>query len=137
MFWPNCFSFLFFPSPPPHPFFFFFAYAQTVIYTIQFQQRGLLHAHILVFLDKNSKISSAEQIGEIILEEIPDLDKDPVVHAIVKKFMIHGSCGSGLGLWAAWKRESATRTSPKNSMTRQLSTMMASQSIGRETQVYL
>lgn len=65
-----------------------------VIYTIEFQQRGLSYAHILIDFEKDSKIVSAEQIDDIISAKIPNTSKDLVAHSIVKKFFIHGPYGS-------------------------------------------
>ncbi|KAH1226212.1 hypothetical protein GmHk_11G032932 [Glycine max] len=42
------------------------------IYTIEFQRRGLPHAHILLFLDVGSKYPSLADIDRIISAEIPD-----------------------------------------------------------------
>ncbi|XP_024981688.1 uncharacterized protein LOC112518279 [Cynara cardunculus var. scolymus] len=63
------------------------------IYTIEFQKRGLSHAHILLFLDSKSKNPSGEHIDRIITTEIPDANIDPDGFNVVNKFMIHGPCG--------------------------------------------
>jgi hypothetical protein len=64
-----------------------------VIYTIEFQKRGLPHAHILVFLQPNFRYVNPGDIDKIISAEIPDKDKDPVLYNIVSSLMIHGPCG--------------------------------------------
>ncbi|XP_072080874.1 uncharacterized protein [Arachis hypogaea] len=64
-----------------------------VMYTIEFQKRGLLHAHILVFLHRYDKYPTGEDIGRIISTEISDKDKDPEYYDAVEKHMIHGPCG--------------------------------------------
>jgi len=58
--------------------------------TIEFQKRGLPHAHILVWLP--DKIHPTE-IDDIISAEIPNPDLDPELFRIVTKHMIHGPCG--------------------------------------------
>ncbi|XP_062085732.1 uncharacterized protein LOC133791836 [Humulus lupulus] len=63
------------------------------IYTIEFQKRGLPHAHILLFLHSTLKNPSADHIDNIISAEIPDLNVDPDGYNAVNKFMIHGPCG--------------------------------------------
>ncbi|ESR45401.1 hypothetical protein CICLE_v10003309mg, partial [Citrus x clementina] len=63
------------------------------LYTIEFQKRGLPHAHILLFLHPTMKNPSADHIDKIISAEIPDLNVDPDGYNAVNKFMIHGPCG--------------------------------------------
>ncbi|XP_015057654.1 uncharacterized protein LOC107003921 [Solanum pennellii] len=63
------------------------------IYTIEFQKRGLPHAHILLFLHESQKNPTAEHIDRLISAEIPDLEEDPDGYNAVKNFMIHGPCG--------------------------------------------
>ncbi|XP_019199615.1 PREDICTED: uncharacterized protein LOC109193230, partial [Ipomoea nil] len=48
-----------------------------VIYTIEFQKRGLPHAHILLFLNKNNRAQSGINLDNIILAELPDQETDP------------------------------------------------------------
>ena len=62
------------------------------VYTIEFQKRGLPHAHILLFLNKDSQFDTPEKIDEIISAEIPDPTEDPDLYDIVTKFMIHQPC---------------------------------------------
>ena len=63
------------------------------LYTIEFQKRGLPHAHILLFLHPTMKNPSADHIDKIISAEIPYLNVDPDSYNAVNKFMIHGPCG--------------------------------------------
>lgn len=65
----------------------------TVIYTIEFQKRGLPHAHILIFLALCSRIVQPSEIDHIITAEIPNESTDPDLYKIVSNFMIHGPCG--------------------------------------------
>ncbi|KAJ1273706.1 hypothetical protein BS78_05G005300 [Paspalum vaginatum] len=65
----------------------------SVIYTIEFQKRGLPHAHILIFLKDKSKCHDPTNIDEIISAEIPDKDNDPEAYAAVENYMMHGPCG--------------------------------------------
>ncbi|CAF0889926.1 unnamed protein product, partial [Brachionus calyciflorus] len=63
------------------------------IYVIEFQKRGLPHAHILIILHPADKIKTIEQVNQIVSAEIPDKEKHPNLYRIVKFCMIHGSCG--------------------------------------------
>ena len=60
------------------------------MYTIEWQKRGLPHAHILIWLV--DKIHSNE-IDSIISAEIPNEENDPILMERVKAHMIHGPCG--------------------------------------------
>jgi hypothetical protein len=64
-----------------------------VVYTIEFQKRGLPHAHILVFLHTSYRFVHPHDIDRIISAEIPDKNKDPELFKIVTTLMIHGPCG--------------------------------------------
>ncbi|XP_075640552.1 uncharacterized protein LOC142612333 [Castanea sativa] len=65
-----------------------------IVYTIEFQKRGLPHAHYLLFLDPKDKCPSPTDINGIIMAEIPYPDEDPVANEAVQQFMMHGPCGS-------------------------------------------
>ncbi|XP_073022293.1 uncharacterized protein [Primulina eburnea] len=70
-----------------------FGNVKAVIYTVEFQKRGLPHAHILLFLCKEDKYPAAEAIDHIISAEIPDEKNDPVYYGAVRDLMMHGPCG--------------------------------------------
>uniref|UniRef100_A0A8C5M9U6 ATP-dependent DNA helicase n=1 Tax=Leptobrachium leishanense TaxID=445787 RepID=A0A8C5M9U6_9ANUR len=63
------------------------------IHVIEFQKRGLPHAHILMILSPQDKLKDADDIDRFISAEIPDTHSQPRLHAIVVKHMIHGPCG--------------------------------------------
>ncbi|XP_073979946.1 uncharacterized protein [Rhodnius prolixus] len=60
------------------------------MYSVEWQKRGLPHAHILIwFVDK----IRAEDIDSLISAEIPDPSTDQLLFDIVTTNMIHGPCG--------------------------------------------
>ncbi|XP_077215969.1 uncharacterized protein LOC143850629 [Tasmannia lanceolata] len=64
------------------------------VYTIEFQKRGLPHAHILLWLHQSDKYPTSSEIDKIILAEIPDETSDYTAYAAVAEFMMHGPCGA-------------------------------------------
>ena len=63
-----------------------------MIYTVEFQKRGLPHAHILLWFDPAYKFTTPDKIDVVISIEIPDENEDPILYDVVKSFMIHGPC---------------------------------------------
>ncbi|XP_021953009.1 uncharacterized protein LOC110849854 [Folsomia candida] len=63
------------------------------VHVIEFQKRGLPHAHILLMV-KNDGSVDADKLNQLISAEIPDINEYPRLHAVVTKHMVHGPCGS-------------------------------------------
>nr|XP_043611489.1 uncharacterized protein LOC122583120 [Erigeron canadensis] len=70
----------------------FFGPVQAVIYTVEFQKRGLPHAHICLFLVASNKFPRATDVDKYISAEIPNEKEDPELYVLVKQFMMHGPC---------------------------------------------
>jgi hypothetical protein len=62
------------------------------MYVIEFQKRGLPHAHILLILEDRDKPKTIKDIDEIVSAEIPD-DVNSPLYQTVTKSMNHGICG--------------------------------------------
>ncbi|KAI3725940.1 hypothetical protein L1987_65736 [Smallanthus sonchifolius] len=65
-----------------------------VVYTVEFQRRGLSHAHICLFMHVDHKLHSVDHIDKYISAEIPDKNEDPHLYSLVSDFMMHGPCGN-------------------------------------------
>ena len=63
------------------------------VYVVEFQKRGLPHAHILLILAPEDKIHSVENYNTIVSAEIPDLTMHPFAYETVTTTMMHGPCG--------------------------------------------
>ncbi|GKA24180.1 helicase [Tanacetum coccineum] len=64
-----------------------------VVYVIEFQKRGLPHAHILLWLEERFKCTTPDEINDIISVELPYPTEDPDGYKVVSEFMLHGPCG--------------------------------------------
>lgn len=72
----------------------FFGEVICYAYTIEFQKRGLPHAHMLFTLREQDKFKTAEMIDKYVSAQIPDKETHPELYDIVTKCMIHGPCGN-------------------------------------------
>ena len=61
---------------------------------IEFQKRGLPHAHIILILEEQYKINTPEMIDKIVCAELPDSELESGLFQIVTTCMIYGPCGS-------------------------------------------
>ena len=62
------------------------------VYVTEFQKRGLPHNHCSFFLKDKDKITTGEQLDNIIWAEIPDKNIHPELYEIVVEKMLHGPC---------------------------------------------
>lgn len=67
-----------------------FGWTRCWMYSVEWQKRGLPHAHILIWLTERIR---PNEIDDVISAEIPDHEEDPLLHDIVTTNMIHGPCG--------------------------------------------
>ncbi|OWZ08499.1 Helitron helicase [Phytophthora megakarya] len=64
------------------------------IYVVEFQKRGLPHAHILIILAEEDKPRTRDLINKLVSCEIPDETTNPELYETVMNCMMHGPCGS-------------------------------------------
>jgi len=62
-------------------------------YVVEFQKRGLPHAHILIWVCTLDKPRTIEDFDSIVSAEIPDPVVNPKLYEIVCKNLLHGPCG--------------------------------------------
>ena len=60
---------------------------------IEFQKRGLPHAHILIILEEDSKPRNSDDFDRIVCAELPDKIIHPAAYETVTRSMLHGPCG--------------------------------------------
>jgi hypothetical protein len=64
------------------------------IYVIEFQKRGLPHAHIFIFFVENCKPHMVEDVDRMISAELLNLEINKLAHKTVARCMMHGPCGA-------------------------------------------
>ncbi|XP_012850810.1 PREDICTED: uncharacterized protein LOC105970521 [Erythranthe guttata] len=90
-----------------------FGRIRAYVCTIEFQKRGLPHAHILLWLHNDDKPKNPEEIDRIICAEIPDEENDRKMYQLVEKYMIHGPCGQANLKSPCMKDRVCTKRFPK------------------------
>ncbi|KAL8134972.1 hypothetical protein AgCh_009840 [Apium graveolens] len=86
----------------------------TAIYTIEFQKRGLPHAHIVLWLAEGDKSVCPEEIDYVVSAEIPDKETDPIGYESIAQFMIHDPCGAANPRCACMMNGKCNKLCPKS-----------------------
>ena len=60
---------------------------------IEFQKRGLLHAHVLLILANAHKPREISHYNRLVCAELPDKIMFPELHSIISHCNVHGPCG--------------------------------------------
>ncbi|GJQ94768.1 DNA helicase [Tanacetum coccineum] len=100
-----------------------------VVYTVEFQKRGLPHCHTLIWIDEACRIQNHEHIDDYVSVELPSKEVDPESYRIVSEFMIHGPCGrlcpaascmkdKSIGLYGSWIRNTQLEIPTKSRCTK-------------------
>jgi hypothetical protein len=63
------------------------------IYVIEFQKRGLPHAHIFIFFVEDCKPHMVKDVDRMINAELPNPKTNKLTHEMVASYMMHGPCG--------------------------------------------
>ncbi|XP_058123126.1 uncharacterized protein LOC131285214 [Anopheles ziemanni] len=63
------------------------------VYVIEFQKRGLLHAHLLLILGDDDKPQTPDDYDKFVSAEIPDPANEQLYHTVMR-CMMQGPCGS-------------------------------------------
>ncbi|GJU06527.1 DNA helicase PIF1, ATP-dependent [Tanacetum coccineum] len=71
-----------------------FGRVEGVVYTIEFQKRGLPHCHILLWIEPQDKLTTTGKIDNYISAEILNKDEDPELYQLVTNHIMHGLCGA-------------------------------------------
>jgi len=64
------------------------------IYVIEFQKRGLSHAHIFIFFAEDCKPHTVEDVDRMINVEFPNPETNRLAHETFAICMMHGPCGA-------------------------------------------
>ncbi|GMF34391.1 unnamed protein product [Phytophthora fragariaefolia] len=86
---------------------------QARIYVVEFQKRGLPHAHILAILAEEDKPRTWEIIDKLVSAELPDPETNPQLYETILTCMIHGPCGAANPSCACMKDVKCTKGYPK------------------------
>jgi hypothetical protein len=64
------------------------------IYVIEFQKRGLSHAHIFIFFVEDYKLHIGKDVDFMISVEFPNPKTNKLAHETIARCMMHGPCGA-------------------------------------------
>ena len=101
-----------------------FGKAVAHLWVVEFQKRGLPHAHILIILEAEDVPKTAEQVDQIVCAELPPSPEDPNITDeerarrqplwdIVLSNMIHGPCGEQNKKCPCMENEKCSKKFPK------------------------
>jgi hypothetical protein len=71
-----------------------FGKVAAMVYTVEFQKRGLPHMHLLIFLHEPHKIRNVVAVDSLISAQLPDPQLHPKLYETITTCMMHGPCGT-------------------------------------------
>jgi len=64
------------------------------IYVVEFQKRGMPHAHIFIFFTEDYKPHTVKDVDRMINAELPNSETNKLAHETIARCMMHGPCGA-------------------------------------------
>ena len=64
-----------------------------VLYTVEFQKRGLPHCHLLLWIKASHRVQAHTDVDRYVSAELPHPTLDPEGYRVVTEFMMHDPCG--------------------------------------------
>jgi hypothetical protein len=83
------------------------------IHVVEWQKRGLPHAHILLILAPEDKPTGPEDFDRMVCAELPNKQTHPELHDIVASCMLHGPCGAANPTCACMRDGKCTKGYPR------------------------
>nr|GEV44267.1 DNA helicase [Tanacetum cinerariifolium] len=84
-----------------------------LLYTTEFQKRGLPHCHTLLWVDNKDKIQDAKDVDRYISAELPDPKTDPEGYRIISEMIVHGPCSKADASASCIKENLCSKKFPK------------------------
>lgn len=84
-----------------------------MLHTVEFQKRGLPHAHIILWSSIDTTNPTPTLISSFISAEIPDPRVDPLGYTLVAEHMMHGPCGKRNPICPCMKNNRCSKFFPK------------------------
>jgi len=72
------------------------------IHVIEWQKRGLPHAHILLILHSDQKPQRPDEYDHMVSAELPDKAAHPTLFEVVTSYMLHGPMAPSTYIALAW-----------------------------------
>ncbi|XP_066310854.1 uncharacterized protein [Miscanthus floridulus] len=90
-----------------------FGPCNAALHTVEFQKRGLPHAHIILWTSRDTSDPTSAMIDKYVSAEVPDPRNDPLGYALVAEHMIHGPCGKTNPRCPCMKNNKCSKHFPK------------------------